>query len=219
MNPLKRLRGKRADRREKRDRARAKYKRTGKGGREVRRHQKALVKILALISRIKRAPRQITENGVTFIKSFEGFSPKPVNIGDGVLTYGYGHTEPLGSKVPMSISEPAAARLLGKDLDADYVPAVRKLFEKGGPLHGKFAPWRLDALVSVAYNLGVGAVLPYPHPGFETLGAAIQSGNLRRVADALPLYCNPGSQFEEGLRRRRRCEARLLLTGNYSTEI
>lgn len=219
MDRLKRLRAKLADRKEKRDRNRAKYKRTGKGGREARKHQRAVVKLRALISRIKRRPRSTSPAGVKFIKTFEGFSPRPVNIGDGVLTWGYGHTAPLGSRVPQSITEPAAARLLDNDLERDYDPAVKRLFQKGGPLYGKFAPWRFDALSSVAFNLGTGAILPYPHPGFETLGAAIQSGSLKRIADALPLYCNPGSQFEDGLRRRRRCEARLLLTGSYQTTI
>ena len=219
MNPLRRLRMKLADRKEQRDRNRAKYRRTGRGGREARKHRKAVVKLRALISRIKGQPRVTSPNGVVFVKTFEGFSGIPVNIGDGVLTYGYGHTEPLGSNVPAKITEPAAAKLLAKDLKLYYEPAVKRLFEKGGPLHGKFAPWRFDALVSVAYNLGTGALLPYPHPNFETLGKALQDGDLKAIAKALPLYKSPGTRFEEGLLRRRRVEARLLLTGNYSTEI
>lgn len=219
MNPLKRLRGKLADRKEKRDRYRAKYRRTGKGGREARKHQKAVLKLRRLITKIKRQPRATSPAGVTFIKTFEGFSPRPVNIGDGVLTWGYGHTAPLGSKGPSSITEPQAAQLLAKDLARTYEPAVNALFAKNGPLYGRFAPWRYDCLVSVAYNLGTGALLPYPHPGFETLGRAIQSGSLKAIAAALPLYSNPGSIFHEGLLRRRKAEARLFLTGNYSTEV
>ena len=124
MSLLKRLRLKLADRKEQRDRARAKYRRTGRDGKVARRHQRAVRKLLRLISKIKRSRRATSSKGVAFVKSFEGFSARPVNIGDGVLTYGYGHTEPLGSKVPSSIMEPQAAKLLAKDLARDYEPAV-----------------------------------------------------------------------------------------------
>jgi lysozyme len=218
MTRLKRLRAKLADRKERRDRNRAKYQRTGKGGREIRKHIPAIRKLRKLIREILSRPLRTSRRGVDFIKSFEGFSPRPVNIGDGVLTWGYGHTAPLGSKVPNSINEPAATRLLAKDLAKTYEPAVRKLFKKDGPLHHHRGNQHLiDALVSVAYNLGTGAVQSGPHPGFETLGRAIAAGSPRQIAAALPLYSNPGSQFHEGLLRRRRCEAQLILTGNYST--
>lgn len=223
MNPLKRLRVRLAKRKELRERARSK----------ARRHQKAVLKLRLTIRAIKRKPRSTTRRGARFIATFEGFCSKPVDIGDGVTTVGIGHVihsgPPTGhdrtakwvrgQKRGGVLTYREAITLFLADLEETYEPPVRDLFRQGGPLHGRFAPWRFDALVSVAYNLGTGAVQPGPHPGFETLGKAIGSGNLHAIARALPLYRNPGSIFEQGLLRRRKCEGRLLLTGQYKTEL
>ena len=74
-----------------------------------------------------------------------------------------------------------------------------------------------DALVSFAYNLGPGSL--QGSPGFETLTAALRSGRKRKIAKALLLYNRAGGIVLPGLVRRRRCEARMILSGNYSTEI
>lgn len=123
-----------------------------------------------------------------------------------------------GQKTPGELTYREAVRMFQAELETKYEPPVRKLFAKGGPLHGMFTPWRNDALISDCFNLGPGSVTPGT-TGFETIGAAIDAGDLQAIANALPLYSNPGSQFHQGLLRRRRCEARLLLTGIYSTEI
>ena len=228
MKRLRQLRKWLRRRTRRRDRAIASYKATGKDGLKVRRQQRVILKLRSLI-RAYTNPHGITSKGARFIATFEGFCPVPVDIGDGVTTVGIGHVihsgPPTaadrsgiwikGQKTPGQMTYSEAVRLLQRDLADTYEPPVRKLFERGGPLFGKYTPWRLDALVSVAYNLGVGAVLPYPHTGFETLGSALKAGSIRGIADALPLYRNPGSIFEEGLLRRRNAEARLLLTGNY----
>lgn len=206
------------------------YHHNGRGGRDIRRHQKAILKLRSLI-RAYTNPHGITSHGARFIATFEGFCPKPVDIGDGVTTVGIGHVIHAGSptaedrngiwikrqKTRGQLTFPEAIRLFQQDLADTYEAPVLKLFRKGGPLYGKYTPARLDALVSVAYNLGIGAVQPGSHPGFETLGRAIAAGSIRGIAEALPLYSNPGSIFHEGLLRRRNAEARLLLTGNYST--
>lgn len=218
------------NRKAKRDRAIQRYHATGKGGLDIRRHQKALLKIRSLL-RAYTNPHGITSRGAKFIATFEGFCEVPVDIGDGVTTVGIGHVihpgPPTaadrkgiwvkGQKTPGRLTYSEAIRLFQRDLADTYEAPVRALFREGGPLYGKFTPARFDALVSAAYNLGVGAVLPYPHPNFETLGAALKAGSIRAIAEALPLYSNPGSIFHEGLLRRREAEARLLLTGNYST--
>lgn len=218
-------------RKAKRDAALKRYHRNGRGGKDIRRHQRAILKLRSLI-RAYRTPHGITSRGARFIATFEGFCPTPVDIGDGVTTIGIGHVIHAGGptsedrtsgiwitrqKTPGRLTYTEAIRLFQRDLADTYEAPVLKLFRRGGPLYGKYTPYRLDALVSVAYNLGVGAVQPGSHPGFETLGRAIAAGSIRGIAEALPLYSNPGSIFHEGLLRRRNAEARLLLTGNYST--
>lgn len=231
MNPLKRLWAKLAVRTKQRDRSRKEYRRTGKGGLELRRHQKAVLKLRFLIRRMK-TPRSITAKGAAFIATFEGFCPKPVDIGDGVTTIAIGivlHKGPPtaadrrgiwieGQKTPGQVTYKEALRMFERELAKNYEPPVRALFAKGGPLHGKFTTWRNDGLISPAFNLGPGSVTPGT-TGFETLGRAIDNADFHAIAEALPLYRNPGTQFEEGLERRRRCEGRLILTANYSTEI
>ena len=82
------------------------------------------------------------------IKAFEGFRAKPYVCPGGVLTIGYGHT---GRDVtPRSVVDEAQAEeLLRKDLRTfeiwveNYMPQATQ---------GQF-----DALVSLIYNIGIGA--------------------------------------------------------------
>lgn len=229
MNPLKALQAKLKARERRLERSKDTFRKTGKGGRRLRQHQKAVVKLRFLIRKM-RTPHGISTKGAKFISTFEGFCPTPVNIGDGVTTVGIGKVIHAGGptaadrkaiwikgqKTPGRLTFGEALKLFQQDL-SDYEAPVYKLFRKGGPLHGKSTPWRFDALVSACYNLGPGAVTPGT-ANFETIGRAITAGSIRGIAEALPLYSNPGSVFHIGLLRRRRCEARLLLTGNYSTE-
>jgi GH24 family phage-related lysozyme (muramidase) len=50
------------------------------------------------------------------------------------------------------------------------------------------------------------------------MGRAIRSGKRKKIADAMTLYVYGGTQRLPGLVRRRNAEARLIRTGNYSTE-
>lgn len=231
VNRLKRLRLKLADRKELRDRARAKYRRTGKDGKVARRHQRAVQKLKGLIRKIKRQPRRTTRQGAEFIATFEGHCEVPVDIGDGVTSIGPGiviHTGPptvadrravwvKGQKTPGRLTRAEGITLMQTKLAKDYEPAVRALFERGGLLRGMFTPWLFDGLVSFAYNLGKYSMVEGT-PGFETLHRAFRAHSLHQIAEALPLYSSPGTQFHQGLLRRRNAEARLIRTGTYSTE-
>lgn len=225
-------------RRKKRRRAKARdwqmrlWRKTGKRGhlKAFRKHRAAVRKLTGLI-RKAREPQYISPAGVKFIASFEGFSPVPTDRLDGFSTVGIGHLiahRPVtaadrravwvkGQKTPGRLTEAEARELLRLDLHRTYEPAVMRLFQRGGPLAGKWSQSLYDALVSTAYNLGTGAVTPGGVSGFETLHAAIRAGSPTRIADALPLYVRGPSGPLPGLVRRRRAEARLIRTGSYKT--
>lgn len=172
-------------------------------------------------------PKPISMRGVKFIADHEGFLATPSDELDGVSTIGYGHVYRFG---PVQASDssmtwvkgqsqkgrllPSEGRQLLKiDLDKTYSPAVTKLFKKGGPLHGKFRQNRADALTSFVYNLGVGAV--GSAPGFETFQAALKSGDIRAIGDAMLLYDKSNGNALPGLTARRQRERDLFVKGKY----
>jgi lysozyme len=174
--------------------------------------------------------RWLSKAGLEFIAEFEGFpnDGKPYNDPVRFATVGYGHLigyRPVkpsdywsiwieGQNRPGRLNKAEARALLSDDLRHDYEPAVRKLFMPGEPLEGKYTQGRYDALVSFAFNLGPGAVQGIS--GFETMGRAIQAGDIRAIGDAFLLYDKAGGSALAGLTRRREAEKRLFLTGHYS---
>jgi lysozyme len=230
---LTRLKQKLRRRIKRRDRQLAKFRKTGKAGhaRAARMHVKAIRKLRKLIEQAELTP-MISPKGVEFIAEFEGLpnGGRPYNDPVGYATVGYGHLiayRPVleadhgdiwvpGQKTPGKLTHAEAKKLLRQDLARKYEPAVRALFAVNGPLVNTFNQHLYDALVSFAYNLGTGSLVGAP--GFETMGRAIQSGKPKKIADAMTLYVYGGTQRLPGLVRRRNAEARLVRTGNYSTE-
>lgn len=197
---------------------------------EVKVHTKAIEKLKKIRTRLLAQPMRVSAQGVRFISEFEGFLAEPSDRLDGHATVGYGHLIHFGKvtaadrkgvwvkgqQTPGRLTRAEGQRLLAADLADIYEPAARALFRKGGPLHGRFTQARLDALISLAFNLGVGALVPKPHPGFETLGAALQKGDLQAIPASFRLYDRSGGHALPGLTRRRAAEAHLFRTGNYT---
>ncbi len=85
---------------------------------------------------------------VELVKRFEGFRAKPYLCPAGVPTIGYGHTEGVSLADP-PITREAAAALLEKDLTVFAAGVARML---AVPVTQN----QFDALVSFAYNVGLG---------------------------------------------------------------
>ncbi|MBE7542275.1 MAG: lysozyme [Bryobacteraceae bacterium] len=85
---------------------------------------------------------------VELVKRFEGFCAKPYLCPAGVGTIGYGHTEGVSMSDP-PITREAAAALLERDL-AVFAAGVARL------LTVPVTQNQFDALVSFAYNVGLG---------------------------------------------------------------
>jgi len=111
---------------------------------------------------------QLSENGVWFIKTNEGFKPKVYND-NGKPAIGYGHDLQEGESFPDGITEPQAETVLLKDAALLY------------PVIARFLPQatqnQFDALVDFGYNLGI-----------EDLEKLLRHGPAALPAQ-MPLWC------------------------------
>ena len=136
---------------------------------------------------------QLSEQGIALIKQFEGFSPQPYLCPAGKWTVGYGHLIHPGEDYSEGLDEASAEGLLRKDT-ASTERAVCHLV-KVVLTQGQF-----DALVSFAYNVGVGA--------FSTSNL-LKSLNLSlfgAAAAEFPRWCHVGGKPMAGLLKRRLAE-------------
>lgn len=139
-----------------------------------------------------------SQNGINLIKQFEGCklkAYKPV-AAEPCYTIGYGH---YGSDVlpGMVISQAQAEAYLAQDL-AKYEKSVNSL---GLSLTQN----QFDALVSFAYNCGVG-----------NLRKLVRNRNNQQIADAMLQYNKGSGKVLPGLTKRRQAERTLFLSGTSS---
>lgn len=147
---------------------------------------------------------RISAEGIALIKRFEGLRLVAYVCPGGVPTIGYGHTRTVTAAdvaAGRQISEIEADRLLAEDLAA-FEAGVLRLCTRA-PTQAQF-----DALVSLAYNIGLSAL------GRSTLLRLHNSGDhLRAAAQFLEWDNARGADGQlrqlRGLTRRRRAEADL----------
>ena len=99
-----------------------------------------------------KAIQQLSANGLSLLKQFEGFRQYVYSDAAGHPTIGYGHKILPGEVFTNGITEPQAQTLLLADT-AKAQASVRNLVKV--PL----TPHQFDALVSLVYNIGHGAFL------------------------------------------------------------
>lgn len=101
----------------------------------------------------------ISQMCIEHIKSHEKLKLKAYKIGDGKITVGYGHAEPIRKskfKVNQIISEELANELLLSDLKIAESGIVRMFTQwKEEGINIKITQGQFDALVSMAFNIGV----------------------------------------------------------------
>lgn len=140
----------------------------------------------------------ISETGLRLIERFEGFVPHQYNDGTGVMTIGYGTTSADVSPLPTFLSQQQAEQLLREKLAQKYEPAVNDL---GVPLTQN----QFDALVSLAYNCGPGAMQ-------WQIGRELRARNYAAAADCFGHYVFAGGRVLQGLVNRRAAERALFVT-------
>lgn len=158
---------------------------------------------------------KLSQDGWGQIKAEEGDPKNPgepvltaYKLGDGKITVGWGHAEPINSskyKVGQTITREEAKKLLQEDLTkaADGVRRIFKEWKEKG-IERKITQDQFDALVSMAYNLGLtglrkSEVIQHIKKGdYKTAGESIKSESLNK-------------KFR-GLESRREREANLFLS-------
>ena len=146
--------------------------------------------------------KEMSEQGVNLIKSFEGFSSVPYNDGVGVMTIGYGHALRKNDKHLNKVTEEQAVEILKEDVSI-AVKHVNNLVKVD------ITQNQFDALVSFAFNVGVGNLKN------STLLKKLNQGDYIGAADEF-LRWNKGRvngvmKEMKGLTRRRVAERALFL--------
>jgi lysozyme len=137
---------------------------------------------------------QISERGLDLIRRFEGLELTAYRCPAGVWTIGHGHTGPE-VREGKSIT-PAEAEAM---LRADLIRLEEGVARSAGPCtQGQY-----DALVSFAFNLGLGALRS------STLLKKHKAGEHRLAAAEFGRWIHAGGRRLPGLVRRRAAEADL----------
>lgn len=155
-------------------------------------------------------PSLLPACGIALIKEFEGCYldayPDPLS-GNKPITIGWGCTKKLDGSdwnIGERITQEEADRLLIVQLVNGYLPSLQKI-----PCWQELNVNQQGALLSFAYNLGAHF---YGDEDFKSITNVLKLHQWDKIESTFVLYCNPGSDCEEGLKRRRLAEAKLFLT-------
>lgn len=139
---------------------------------------------------------KINQDGINLIKEFEGCRLTAYKCPAGLWTIGYGHT--AGVKESTTITQEQAEEYLKQDLEK---------FEKGvdGCVKVGINQNQFNALVSFAYNCGIGALQT------STLLKKLNSGDFNGAANEFLRWNKANGQALTGLTRRRQAEREMFL--------
>lgn len=144
---------------------------------------------------------RVSERGLTLIRKFEGFQDRAYVCPGGALTIGYGHVirkgEPYGNDGYV-MEELVATEVLDRDCDIAE-NTINQLVDV--PLTQN----QFDALVSLAFNIGVSAFSK------STLLKKINQGDHQGAAAEFSRWVNAKGKLLPGLARRRTEEQSLFL--------
>lgn len=146
---------------------------------------------------------KVSKNGIHLIKHFEGVRNRPYKCQAGLWTIGVGHVIGNGQQLFESwnrvFSLVEIETLLAKDLER-FERGVEKLISVPLKQH------QFDALVSFAFNLGLGCLQR------STLRQKLNRGDTFGAIKSWLKYNKVNGQTSNGLVRRRNAEVTLFLT-------
>jgi len=150
----------------------------------------------------------LSKKGIEHIKNIEKLRLKAYDINDGMITIGYGHAEPIDKskyKVGDIITKSEADDLLKDDLKRTE-DGVRRIFKEWEEkkIDVKINQDMYDALVSIAFNSGVGGLR------VSDFIQDIKRGNFKEAGDKIKNF-NILKKFDQGLTHRRSEESKLFL--------
>ena len=146
---------------------------------------------------------QLSNKGISLIKSFEGCKLEAYKCSGGKWTIGWGTTGEIDGiqiKQGMKITQENADKLFLSKIKT-YEDAVNKY-----ATYNKLNQNMYDALVSFTYNCGTNAFKN------STLLKLLNNGEILKAADQFDLWINAGGKPSNGLKRRRAAEKKLFLT-------
>ena len=154
-----------------------------------------------------------TPNGFLFIKGYEGLAQYAHNIGDGVMTIGYGCTDKYDGdnyttlKANEPVSDELASEIMAQSLVSNYgIPLKNSLASDGLTVSAN----EFDAILSFVYNAGLGSW------NDSDIRACLLNGDKDGAYTAwLTQNIMSGTQFEAGLRARRQAEANIFKSSQY----
>ena len=146
-----------------------------------------------------------SQNLLNFIKKKEGFKAKAYRDNAGKLTIGYGQRINSSSKYAsgrLTVTRKQAEQWLIENLVNAYNQIVRRWAG-----FAKVPQNQKDAIVSLAYNVGVGAATG------GSMFRYFRNGDIKTAASRILLYDYAGGRVLRGLRIRREQEAYIFLHG------
>ena len=154
-----------------------------------------------------------TPNGFLFIKGYEGLAQYAHNIGDGVMTIGYGCTDAYDGdnyvtlKANEPVSDELASEIMAQSLVSNYgIPLKNSLASDGLTVSAN----EFDAILSFVYNAGLGSWQN------SDIRSCLLNGDKDGAYTAwLTQNIMSGTQFETGLRARRQAEANIFKSSQY----
>lgn len=160
------------------------------------------------VSTIDPEPITMSQEGLVVLKHFEGLRLKAYRDPVGVWTIGYGHTGPDVYE-GLVWSQAQADKALRERLEREFVPGVLAVIKRSMRQH------ELDAMVDLAYNIGVSAFQG------STLVRKFNAGDDQGAADEFLRWNRAGGKVLLGLRRRRAADRALFLgaTGAQAIEV
>lgn len=157
----------------------------------------------------------VSDKCVEFVKVMEGFFANKYDDGCGVITQGYGCTGEEISSWGNSVTEEEASKKLIDLLNNKYAPLIKAELENKGV---NLKQNEIDALISMAYNIGTGGVIG------STLFKDICSGVKDETKITREFQAWSKGEINgvlttiKGLYKRRTLEANMFLNGDYSVE-
>lgn len=156
---------------------------------------------------------KISQAGITLIKNFEGVRYRPYLCPAKVWTVGVGHVlyprqirMPMERRVGISLLESDRRTFTEDEINA-LLATDLEFFESG--VHrlcrGSLTQFQFDALVSFAFNCGLGTLQR------STLRRKVLSKDYIGAADEFLKFCRAGGRILPGLQRRRIAERALFL--------
>jgi len=144
---------------------------------------------------------KISDAGIRFLKTREGFRAQPYHDTGGVITVGYGHVVRPGEHFDGGISELQATSLLRRDVSR--AEGTIDIW-----VHQPLTQNQYDALVSFVFNIGMNAFIK------STMLRLLNAGKISQAAGEFERWIYDAKRHPV-LKSRREAEEKLFTKGEY----